>query len=228
MNIDAAIEIHRTALLRLLTMMYAAIGVEDGGSVGVVREHVRLMVLRMLGPAESAGRRLVFLWARRMPDEEYVRGPARSKTEKRKTARKPSQAFVLFDPRKKSGNSRKKKPNGSGPRILFLDETDPPYSPDTGAQKTSPDDMVSADNLCARLSALFRALGDLDKQARRLKRAEARRKLLPRLSLQGVLRINTPPGHRKKGGSAAERAVDDILYECHVLARRWIAQQDTS
>jgi len=72
------------------------------------------------------------------------------------------------------------------------------------------------------------ALGDLAKQAKRLKRAEARRKTVRRLALQGVLRIHLPPGHREKGRSADERAVDEILRECQILARRWIAVHDTS
>jgi len=63
MNWDAAIEIHRTTLQRLLAVMFAALSIEVGGAVEVVTERVRLTVLRILGPAESAVRRLVLLRA---------------------------------------------------------------------------------------------------------------------------------------------------------------------
>ena len=230
MKWDAAIEIHRSALLRLLAGMYAALGIEAGGSVDTVRQHVRLAVLGLLGPAESAVRRLAFLKARYLPDVAYERGPAREKTAKRKGGGSHAASFPLFDPRKKPERQQKKRQTGPGPRLFFLDGTDPPYSPEPepDAPKVQADDPVPAARLCARLNALLGALSDLDKQARRLKRALARRKLSPRLSGQGVVRINTPPGHREKGRSGDELAVDQVLRDCQWLARHWVATADTS
>ena len=224
MDWDAAIDINCKALQRLLTGLFALAGFEAGGSVERLPLRVRLMVLRVLGPAESALRRLVFLRARRLPAAEYVPGPAREKAAKRKKGGSKSLAFPLFDPRKKHGRKQRKHPKGVGPRIFFFDGSDTPPEPEPA--KPLPDDPVDAGSLCRRLNAFAKALGDLEGQARRLKRLEARRKLLPRLSGQGVLRINTPPGHREKGRSEDERSVDGVLKECQVLARRWIA--DTS
>ena len=228
MDIDAAIEMHRTALLRLLTVMFTVVGIEEGGSVGVVRERVRLMVLRVLGAADSATRRLIFLKARSMPDVEHTPRPAPDKAIPRGKGSKKSRPFPLFDPRKKRGKRGKKHAPGPGPRILFFDERDARYPAEPEKTPVSPDDLVSAESLCQRLNAVFGALGNLEKQAKRLKRAQARRKRSKRLSLRGVLRIHTPPGHREKGRSENEREVDLILAECQTLARRWIAAQDTS
>lgn len=226
MNWDAAIEVQRTALQRLLTVMFGVIGVEAGGSVGVVTRRVRLLVLRMLGPAEAAVRRLIFLRARDMPDVEIERGPARDKTKKRKRSRSKSRAFPLFDAQRKTRRAGPKYAKGPGPRIFFFDGFDTP--PEPVKPPAMPDDPVDAEGLCQRLNALFAALGDLDKQAARLKRTEARRKPDPRFSGEEVVRPGTPPGHRKKGRSDNERAVDKILRECQDLALWWMAERDTS
>lgn len=225
MNWDAAIEIHRTALLRLLAGMYAALGIEAGGSVETVRSDLRLMVLRILGPAESAVRRLIFLKARDLPEAEYVRGPARDKAAKRAKTRSRSKAFPLFDKQNYARPARRKHPKGDGPRVYFFDGFDTPPTPET---QILPDDPVNAESLCRRLNALFAALNDLDKQAQRLKRAEARRKLSPRFWGEGVVREGPPPGHRAKGRSAPEITADAILSKCQDLALWWTAEQDTS
>jgi hypothetical protein len=223
---DAAIDLNRAALIRLLTVMVAALGMKVGGSVERVPLRVRLMVMRLLRPAESALRRLVFLRARDMPDAEYVPGPKRDKAAKRSKTRSRSVSLPLFDPRKKHGQRRRKRAPGPGPRISFFDGTDRRFAPKPQAPKPLPDDLVDAETLCRRLNALAKVLNDLEGAARRLKRLQARRKLSPRLSGQGVLRINTAPGHRKRGRSVEERSIDAVLTECQTLARRWIT--DTS
>lgn len=91
-----------------------------------------------------------------------------------------------------------------------------------------PDDLVDAGILCQRLNAVMDALNNLDKQAKRLKRAEARRKLSPRLAGQGVMRINLPPSHRENGSTPDEIDMDEILRSLQFFAREWIAAQDTS
>lgn len=228
MDLDAVIEMHRIALVRLLTGMFAAIGMEEGGSVVVVKRHIRLMVLRILGAAESAARRLIFLKARHLPDEEYVRGPARPKGAPRDKTKSKTRAFPLFDKRKQRRNARRKYAKGPGPRMSFMDGSDPVRPPAPQKSTPSDDDAVNAESLCQRLNALAQALGNLDKQAARLKRAQARRKMTKHLASQGVVRINTPPGHRAKGRSVDEKDVDDVLSECQTLVRQWIAAPDTS
>lgn len=230
MDIDAAIDMHRASLLRLLAGMFAAVGIEEGGSVEVVQRHIRLMILRLLGAAESATRRLIFLKARHLPDADYQRGQGRSKGKgaARGKGGSKSLAFPLFDKRKRQQTAQRRYAKGPGPRISFFDDSDRRYPRPEPEPEPSYDDEVSAERLCRRLNALAQALGNLDKQAQRLKRAEARRKTLKRLAGQGVVRINTPPGHRMKGRSTAERDVDDVLNECQTLVRRWIAAPDTS
>ncbi len=228
MNIDTAIEVNRLALLRLLAGMMAVVGVEQGGTVGFVQQRVRLTVLRLLGPAEAALRRLILMKARFLPTPEYVRRPAPDRKIPRSEDRLKRRSFPLFDRRKTARGERKQKPKGPGPRIFFLDGSDGPYTPEPEKSAVQPDDWVDAAALCARLNAALDALGDLDKQAKRLKRAEARRKLSPRLSGVGVMRVHLPPGHRAKGRSDEEREVDTVLWNCHVLARQCRAPHDTS
>jgi len=228
MNWDAAIELNRIALQRLLGVMIAAAGIEAGGSVAFVPRHVRLMILRLLGPAESAYRRLVLLKARNMPDVEHVRRAPPEKTISRGKGGTGKRAFPLFDQRKKRNSTGKKRPAGTGPRIYAFDETDAYYAPDPQKPAPEPDDLVCAQSLCKRLESLRDALGDISRQARRLKRAQARRAVSKRQKLQGPLRINTPPHHRERGSSVYEREVDAVLAECQTLARRWLALQDSS
>jgi hypothetical protein len=110
----------------------------------------------------------------------------------------------------------------SFPRITFIGLTEPTPIPDDWIP--SPDDEIDATRLCRRLAGLKRALDDLDGQARRLARWRARRTFLsssssslsrgsPRFS---PMRPGWPPGFRKP----AFHAVDDVLRECHSLARR--------
>lgn len=228
MDFDAIIEINRIALLRVMAVMFDAVGIEEGGSVGVVKQRIRLLVLRMLGPAEAAVRRLIFLKARDLPTPEHVSRPAPDKTIPRGDGRSKRRAFPLFDKRKRQGGGRKERPSGPGPRIFFLDGSDPDYTPEPEKAPVQPDDLVDANSMCQRLNAALDALRDLDKQAKRLKRAEARRKLSPRLAGQGVLRGHLPPCHRMKGRSPGEIAVDEILESLQYFARQWIAIQDSS
>jgi hypothetical protein len=228
MDFESIIDLNRTALLSLVAKMFAAVGIEEGGSVGVVEQRVRLMVLRLLGPAEAAVRRLIFLKARDLPTPEHVRRPAPDKPIPRGKGRSKRRAFPLFDRRKAHRKTRKKRPSGPGPRIRFFDETDRDYPVEPSPQPVLPEDLVDAGTLCLRLNALLDALGNLDKQAKRLKRAQARRKLSRRLSGQGVLRIYRPPSHRENGGTVDEVEVDEILRSLQYFAREWIAANDTS
>ena len=220
MDWDAAIEINRTALLRLLQVMLSVLEIEAGSSVPFVKRHARLAVLRLLRPAESALRRLILLKARLMRDA--LNDPLSDKA-----GPKPA-AFPLFDQRKRHTEAPQKAAGGPGPRLFFFDGSDQPYTTAQDKPAPSPDDMVSAERLCKRLKLLLNALNDLEGQARRLKRAEARRARSERLKLQGPLRIHLPPGHRERGKTEDERTVDAVLRTCHQLARMWLARPDTS
>ncbi len=84
----------------------------------------------------------------------------------------------------------------------------------------SADDAVSALSICHRLNALWRALDDLPRQARRLARWRARRDLA--LGLGGPraprrmspFRPGPPPGFRRR----PIHAVDAVLSDCHYFA----------
>ena len=85
------------------------------------------------------------------------------------------------------------------------------------------DDTVNAGPLCRRLFAIMRALEDLQGQAKRLARWRARPVEERRPQLTSPLRVGRPPGFRKR----QTHEVDEILMECHWLARN-VPQLDTS
>jgi hypothetical protein len=93
----------------------------------------------------------------------------------------------------------------------------------------SPGDPLDATRLCARMHALKAALNDLDKQAKRLARWQARcdlRRKQPdhKPGRNSPMRPGWPPGHRKR----PFHEVDDVLRECHSLAVWAMKAPDTS
>jgi len=132
-------------------------------------------------------------------------------------------AFCLFDPLKRFGAQRRGRPQAI-PRIRFdLDAAAPPNQP--SRQKTSPDDPISATQLCRRLAALQTALDDLPGQAQRLARWRARRLLRRgRPGRLSPMRPGSPPGHRSHG----THPVDEVLHHCHGLAVDVAMRNDTS
>jgi hypothetical protein len=91
-----------------------------------------------------------------------------------------------------------------------------------------PGDALDSTRLCARMHALKAALNDLDKQAKRLARWQARRDLRRKRPDRKPGRISPmrpgwPPGHRKR----PVHEVDDVLRECHSLAVRALKPPDT-
>lgn len=129
--------------------------------------------------------------------------------------------FALFDPLKRFAPVRQG-PSQSIPRILFdLDLAAPVAPPQRPA--ASPEDPISAAQLCRRLTALKSALDDLPEQARRLARWRARRRWRARGRLS-PMRPGSPPGHRSHG----IHPVDELLSRCHGLAIDVGARRDTS
>ena len=96
----------------------------------------------------------------------------------------------------------------------------PPASEEADAVE---DDTVNAGPLCRRLGAIKLALEDLPGQARRLARWRAMPIEARRPQLATPLRIGRPPGFRKR----QTHEVDEILAECHWLARQ-VPALDTS
>ena len=184
-------------------------------------------MLRVLRPAESAVRRLIVLAAcglevKLSPARAMPRGllsPARAAG---------ASAFQLFDPRKRFVAARRTVAGGGGPHVhLFaLDPRVPFFQPrpvESPVTVPEPDDEADASRLGRRLVAIKLALDNLPRQARRLKRWQARRLQMPSPKFTSPLRLGSPPGHRKQ----PQEEIDFLLSKCHALAREALSE-DTS
>ncbi len=162
---------------------------------------LRLVILRLLRPAESAARRLIIAAARGMvPTLTPPRKPrpapktmepvlrslgiavvmsridlARAARARRaaaiRAARPRSLNLPLFDPPRRLCVGRRGVPARGVPRILFPDAAAPVSLP----RPPAPDDPIDCTRLGQRLAALAEALDDLPAQARRFARWQARR-----------------------------------------------------
>lgn len=256
MDWDFAIERHRGPLLSLVLTLFAEIGLAEGGTIERLSKPLYRKVLRVLRTAESAVRRLIIVAARDIVVEPRPQRPARAErvsSDKGKAEStsngsgqgkvKPKRGvfFKLFDPPKrlKKFFGRPPKRPRAEPRIRILDEPDPrapifrlfrqpepppaPPTPVIEEQVTVDYGTVNAIHLCRRLLAIKDALEDIPRQARRLARWRARPVEERRPQLSTPLRVGRPPGFRKR----QVHEVDEILVECHWLARN-IPASDSS
>lgn len=231
MDWDAVIDRNREALLGIVAALYALAGLENGAPATLPRHLVRALQ-RILRPAETAARRLIVIAAHSLaaihpPVGAFLYGldPARGHTagKRGETGGGPAgiPAFALADPVKRfSPDAWHSRPRAV-PRICTPGVTVPAPLPPLAA----PDDPVGAGPVCRRLQALKRALEDIDGQARRLARWQARRERSfsspARLS---PIRNGRPPGLRKRPAHEAETLLDDL----HALALHALAPPDTS
>jgi hypothetical protein len=238
MNLDSAIERWRVPLLGHVRDLFAELGLIEGRTVERVSKSVYRLVLGKLRRAEAAARRLIAVAARDIVLEPPPPRPERAKpkteaaakaeaTVKIRRTRRPS--FNLFDPLKRfeRGYRRPAKRRGPEPRARYIDY-DPrdtwfrlfgrPQAPAPApeAEATVDDDTVDATKLVRRLLAIMDALQDILRQAMRLARWEARPKEERRPERWSSLRPGQPPGFRQR----SLHELDDILKECHWLARR--------
>ena len=205
MNWQHVFEINRTALLGLVAVM---LGMLPEG--GVIARAAKRRVLEILLPSEACLRRLIVVLTRNMdvpvvvpraaPGQGIPRGDADAE-------RVP--AFGLFDPRRLVGVEHKRRSRGPEPRIGFFDEW--AQQPRKPAPKD--DDEFATASLRRRIASMQRALDDLPRQARRLMRIIARRRLAGNRKTK-VMRPGRPPGHRQRG----KREVDTLLMELNDLA----------
>jgi len=215
---ETIFEYQRAALMRLVVAVFAVAGLVPGGpvltSMSVV---IRRQIVRVLRPAESALRRLITFHAKGLIVKAGARRAALTHPIPKgdsKTDRIPP--FVLFDPRKwfRELSKRRRFLRGPGPRIGGFDEERPAF--DAPAQRPSEADLNPA-SLCRRLQALHHALETIPAQAKRLARLQARRRIANEpLNRTEPIRPGWPPGYRK----TRLHPVDEILYDCHVLALR--------
>jgi len=230
-------EFYRRALLRLVVGLYAlAEVVPEGDGQTFVTRRVRNGIFRVLRPAESAARRLIFNETRRMEEVAYVPPPARDKSKrtgtgqtgsgKKRGRRKPR--FRLIDPRKFLAelypNRRTRRRRAAGkpstePKLLariagFDGQPDCAIWSEPQPE-VSPDDPVDATRMLRRMEALKLALEDVPTQAQRMLREIAKRKAAPPGPASvPPLRYGLPPGFCKRG----DHEVFEILSECHKLA----------
>lgn len=185
---------------------------------------LRIAILRILRPAESAVRRLIVIAARGLVLKDVVPRPmpAGGIVGLGGSSRPPS--FQLFDGRKSFVRVRKpRKIARLEPRIRVIGH-DPRISALWHAPAAKPepelvpveDGRISAARLSRRLHALKLALADIPRQAKRLVRWQARRERLDfaRRSFKLPLRPGHPPGYRAR----PDHDIDNILAECHRLA----------
>jgi hypothetical protein len=248
MDWDYAIERSRVPLLGHVIALFAMIGLSEGVTIERLSKPLYREVLQILRAAESAVRRLIVAAARDIVVEPRKRRPAKPRqkpTAKHKTdgeakpKRKRGFLFNLFDPLRRSKNfsGRRPKRPRSEPRITVIDY-DPRIPEFLRAQFMAPapvpaapvveekvdDGTVNARPLIRRLLAITDALRDIPRQAMRLARWQARPKEERRPERWSPLRVGRPPGFRKR----PKHEVDEILKECHWLARNAHPTLDTS
>lgn len=214
---DCAIERNRGLLLRLLLSLFALARIASpDGSGDVLPRRLRSYIVKLLRPAESAGRRLVVLYSvvhalkvPALPDRS--RGGPLQPIVPKDVLRAPS--FPLRDVRKRFDRVTRHRGRKPLPHLTIIGLTERVVEevPEIGA-----DDPLDAKRLLRRMAALKNALDDLPKQAKRLMRFEARRLVAPPgPKCVPALRYGTPPGHRKR----PIHPVDEILAECALLYR---------
>ena len=214
MDWELAIRRNYEDLAKIVGMIFAAMGIAAGTSVETLPRRVYYAAQRILRPAESAMRRLIFLRMRRMtmPEQESRSGPKSQRKESRVEYAERTPAFRLIDPRKtfdERPRTLKSVPNIWTPGVTerWKPEEKPPLSDD---------DPIDTKRLFRRLSALQNALDDLPGQARRMARLMAKRaNAPPGPGCVPPLRPGWPPGYRQRH----VHPVDRVLSDCQSLVR---------
>ena len=184
MDWELAIRSNREDLLKIVAMIFMTIGLMPGAVVATLPRRVYYAAMRILRPAESAVRRVIFMGMRGLTVPEYEPRPsptAKLKSKPRAQSAKHVPAFPLIDIRKTF--DERPVSDATGPWT-----SEPPFSDD---------DPIDAKNLFRRLDALRHALDDLPGQAKRMARLMARRrKAPPGPGCIPPLRPGWPPGYR--------------------------------
>jgi hypothetical protein len=228
-----AIERNRQALLRIVAALCTMIGLGEAGAVARVSRPVCRAVLSVLRPAEAAVRRLIVVAARGIVVAPRAPRPVPGVRIIPAGTRQGHVTFQLFDPHRNPAKAHGRSDAGArgNPRIRVIDVAFDPRIPlfrlihQPAPEPVAPeeDHTVNAGPLCRRLAAIRVALEDLPRQAKRYARWQARPLETRRPKRLLALRSGPPPGLRGRH----TREVDEVLSECHWLARH-AAATDTS
>jgi len=225
-----AVARNRTELLRIVAVLVFMAGLDEGGNDTMPRRAWRKIV-RLLRPAEAAVRRLIVIAARGI-----AVAPPKPRPERAPTGIERLQAKGLLTIREIDlGLARFWRPEDTAPEktprlpafaladaarrfdTLAWDGKRP--FPKDGVAPADDDEEVDAAPVSRRIRALRRALDDIDGHALRLARREARRdlalKAMQAVNRRKTLRLGHPPGHRRR----PVFPVDELLRDCHALAR---------
>lgn len=231
---DMVIARNRELLLRIVAMLFAISGLAEDDAAGFLTRSSRNHVSRILRAAESAARRLVLIAAHRLAVFQPPLGAFMYGLNPDKTGRRPIGGhagndeaavapFGLLDPVKRFSFDPPKIRSKAFPRISTPGITEPAPIPE--GWFGLPDDPIDATPILRRLLSLKRALDDLDGEARRLARWQARRDRAakPR-GRASPLRNGRPPGFRAR----RVHEVDEVLRDCHDWALYALSPPDTS
>jgi hypothetical protein len=218
-----AIAINQAALSRVVVGIIAMVGLAGRDALARLPRPVYRAALRMLRPAESAVRRLIVMAARGVALEPHAVRPMPAGLAMPASGGARA-SFQLFDPRKRFAAvpSRSPAPRisvfSAGPLVPLFQ---PRAKDDTGPKRD--DGTVDAGRLARRLWAVKLALENLPRQAKRLKRWQARRARMANAKFSSPLRPGLPPGYRNAPNDEVER----VLRECHALARDALANDSS-
>ncbi len=225
MDWNRAIEINKAALTEILAWIVAVLSVSEGATRLPLDVYRRS--LWRLHKVESAVRRLIFIAARGLvvplpPHRPMSAGLVIA-------ANAPSQqsrlAFQLFDTRQTFSNDAGDTTTNTGPGITLINAPSPR---ELFLQKFAiPPSGLSTEAqthvLRLRLAATEHALAHLNREAKRLARWRARRRLMKNPRFTDPLRPGPPPGINRNSKSDLDR----VLRECHDLAWHSL-REDTS
>jgi hypothetical protein len=228
MDWPAAIARHRDALLRVVAMMFAMLGLSETAAPERISRTLRNAVLRLLRPAEAAVRRLIFVAAKDIEIKPSLSKPL-SKDKKipksKDETKKRRFSFQLSDNRGVIEPQPRRKFAKYGPRIHNFDDWTPgPVRVPKRAPEPK-DGTTSAARLIDRLLAIKDALENIPKQAKRLARWKARRRRQSEHRIVHVIPLKA--GRAPYLPDKPRNEVEEILAECHWLA--WeVRTPDTS
>jgi ribosomal protein L44E len=207
-----AVKINRIALSQIVAEILAMLGLAVGGTVERMPRALYVAAERLLRPAESALRRLIFIAARGLVIQP---SPSRPMPKVLFNNNKGSSrmSFRLFDKRAVFEFISPQNPVC----VMVQTYNDNPFNLFNSLAQPQADEShenISGAQLCRRLAALAHGLENIPSQARRLARWTARRKSCKTAKFTNALRPGPPPGHRTK----PTKPIDFILRECHALA----------